>query len=162
MHVNIKRFAPPPPFFTYSKHPFFQVWQDAEDEILAESRRYKYHLPAPKMPLPGHAESYNPPAEYLLSQEEQKQMEEMDPTDRFIALFVVVITVMNKFTTSIILKITMINKIYLFYIYLLDHTTSFQTNQTVFVVFLDTITSSKSDLSGAWICIYVPENLKNG
>jgi len=28
------------------------------------------HVPAPKMKLPGHEESYNPPPEYLLSEEE--------------------------------------------------------------------------------------------
>lgn len=33
------------------------------------------HIPAPKMPLPGHAESYRPPKEYLLTEEEQKQWE---------------------------------------------------------------------------------------
>lgn len=33
------------------------------------------HIPAPKMPLPGHAESYRPPKEYLLTEEEQQQWE---------------------------------------------------------------------------------------
>lgn len=33
------------------------------------------HIPAPKMPLPGHAESYRPPKEYLFTEEEQKQWE---------------------------------------------------------------------------------------
>ena len=61
----------------------YQIWNDQEDDILAESRRYKYHLPAPKMPLPGHAESYNPPPEYLLNEEEKKQFDEMDPSERF-------------------------------------------------------------------------------
>jgi ribosome biogenesis protein ERB1 len=32
--------------------------------------------------LPGHAESYNPPPEYLLTAEEQKEWEELDPEDR--------------------------------------------------------------------------------
>jgi hypothetical protein len=31
------------------------------------------HVPAPKMALPGHAESYNPPEEYLPDEEEMKQ-----------------------------------------------------------------------------------------
>ena len=31
-----------------------------------------YHLPAPKMPMPSHAESYNPPDEYLLTEEEKQ------------------------------------------------------------------------------------------
>lgn len=33
------------------------------------------HIPAPKMPLPGHVESYRPPKEYLLTDEEKKQWE---------------------------------------------------------------------------------------
>ena len=34
------------------------------------------------MPLPGNAESYNPPAEYLLTPEEREAWEKMDPSDR--------------------------------------------------------------------------------
>ena len=58
------------------------VWNDQEDDILSDSKRHKYHLPAPKMPLPGHAESYNPPPEYLLTDEEQKEQEALDPSER--------------------------------------------------------------------------------
>lgn len=64
------------------KPPVYLIWNDEEDDVIAESKRHQYHLPAPKMPLPGHAESYNPPAEYLLTNEEQAQQEEMDPKDR--------------------------------------------------------------------------------
>jgi ribosome biogenesis protein ERB1 len=64
------------------KENVFLLWNDLEDETLAESRRYAYHLPAPKLSLPGHAESYNPPEEYLLTQEEKEKYEEMDPEDR--------------------------------------------------------------------------------
>lgn len=39
-------------------------------------------LPAPKLALPGHAESYNPTDEYLLTEEERKEWEETDPEDR--------------------------------------------------------------------------------
>ena len=39
------------------------------------------------MPLPGHAESYNPPPEYLLNEEEKKKFDEMDPSERFLNLF---------------------------------------------------------------------------
>jgi ribosome biogenesis protein ERB1 len=60
----------------------YEIWNEAEDEILAESRRFKFHLPAPKMPLPGHAESYNPPEEYLLTEDEQNEQAKLDPTDR--------------------------------------------------------------------------------
>jgi ribosome biogenesis protein ERB1 len=58
------------------------IWDDLEDDVLAESKRFKYHLPAPKTPLPGHAESYNPPAEYLLTEEEKEKFLDMDPEDR--------------------------------------------------------------------------------
>lgn len=34
------------------------------------SKRHQHHIPAPKLPLPGHSESYNPPPEYLFSEEE--------------------------------------------------------------------------------------------
>lgn len=60
----------------------FLVWNDQEDETLAESRKFAYHLPAPKIPLPGHAESYNPPSEYLLSDKEKQEFEDMDPSER--------------------------------------------------------------------------------
>jgi ribosome biogenesis protein ERB1 len=56
------------------------IWLDAEEDILMESNMQ--HLPAPKMTLPGHAESYNPPAEYLLSEEEKAAELERDPEDR--------------------------------------------------------------------------------
>ena len=35
------------------KSQLLMIWNEEEDEILAESRRFKFHLPAPKMPLPG-------------------------------------------------------------------------------------------------------------
>ena len=35
------------------KSQMMMIWNEEEDEILAESKRFKFHLPAPKMPLPG-------------------------------------------------------------------------------------------------------------
>ena len=67
---------------TNDSNSTYLIWNEAEDEILAETKKHQYHLPAPKLPLPGHAESYNPPQEYLLSEEEKKNIAEMDPTDR--------------------------------------------------------------------------------
>ncbi len=64
------------------KPPVYLIWNDEEDDVIAESKRHQYHLPAPKMPLPGHAESYNPPAEYLLTEEEKAKQEDLDPKDR--------------------------------------------------------------------------------
>jgi ribosome biogenesis protein ERB1 len=61
----------------------YQIWNDTEDDILSDSnKRNQYHLPAPKVPLPGHAESYNPPSEYLLSSNEIEQMNELPPEER--------------------------------------------------------------------------------
>merc|ERR1719199_283074 len=40
------------------------------------------HVPAPKMLPPGHAESYNPPDEYLMTPEEEKKWRSMDPDER--------------------------------------------------------------------------------
>lgn len=40
------------------------------------------HIPAPKMVLPGHAESYNPPAEYLFSKEELEKWTDTEKEDR--------------------------------------------------------------------------------
>lgn len=63
----------------------YTIWNDAEDEIIAESsRRMKFHLPAPKMSLPGHGESYNPPEEYLLTEEEIQARK--DAADEFPAV----------------------------------------------------------------------------
>ena len=37
---------------------------------LEINKRFQQHIAAPKMALPGHAESYNPPPEYLMTEEE--------------------------------------------------------------------------------------------
>jgi ribosome biogenesis protein ERB1 len=58
------------------------IWDDTEDEVLAESKRHRFHLPAPKSALPGHAESYNPPDEYLMTKEEIEAMEAGPDEDR--------------------------------------------------------------------------------
>ena len=57
------------------------IWDDQDEDEIG-NKRSQYHLPAPKIPLPGHAESYNPPPEYLLTGEEQREMEDQDPSDR--------------------------------------------------------------------------------
>ncbi|KAF2882281.1 hypothetical protein ILUMI_23901 [Ignelater luminosus] len=50
---------------------FYMLWQT--DDQADEMRRIYKHIPAPKRHLPGHAESYNPPAEYLFDEKELKQ-----------------------------------------------------------------------------------------
>lgn len=47
---------------------FYDLW--AQEDPSAVLGRHKMHVPAPKLALPGHAESYNPPPEYLPSEEE--------------------------------------------------------------------------------------------
>ncbi|KAG2175431.1 hypothetical protein INT43_001078 [Umbelopsis isabellina] len=60
------------------KPRFYNLWGDdeqpREDHIM--------QVPAPKMKLPDHDESYNPPEEYLPTEEEIKEWEELDPEDR--------------------------------------------------------------------------------
>ncbi len=48
----------------------YMLWNNQED---GESmRRIVDHIPAPKLKLPSHAESYNPPTEYLFNEKEKK------------------------------------------------------------------------------------------
>lgn len=61
-----------------TKPQFYNIWSDA-DTPLAE---HAMHIPAPKLPPPTTAESYNPPAEYLFTDEERKAWEEAEPEDR--------------------------------------------------------------------------------
>lgn len=42
----------------------------SSDTDAEEMRRIHNHIPAPKRFLPGHAESYNPPGEYLFNERE--------------------------------------------------------------------------------------------
>ncbi|XP_047200102.1 ribosome biogenesis protein bop1 [Hippoglossus stenolepis] len=58
---------------------FYDLWASEDSSILG---RHKMHLPAPKIPLPGHHESYNPPPEYLFTEEEFALWEQQDPSDR--------------------------------------------------------------------------------
>lgn len=62
-----------------STQRYYDLWAGDHSSILA---RHKMHLPAPKMPLPGHHESYNPPPEYLFSEQERAVWEQQDPEDR--------------------------------------------------------------------------------
>nr|XP_029722419.1 ribosome biogenesis protein BOP1 homolog [Aedes albopictus] len=47
---------------------FYMIWES--DHGKEEMRRIHDHVVAPKRPLPGHAESYNPPPEYLFNERE--------------------------------------------------------------------------------------------
>lgn len=53
---------------------YYDLW--AHEDPNSILGRHKMHVPAPKMKLPGHEESYNPPPEYLLSEEEVRRHQE--------------------------------------------------------------------------------------
>ncbi|CAD5207750.1 unnamed protein product [Bursaphelenchus xylophilus] len=62
----------------------YDLWaaEDDEPKSKRELARLRMHCPAPKVGNPGHAESYNPPAEYLMTEDEKKKYEEMEPEMR--------------------------------------------------------------------------------
>lgn len=59
----------------------FLLWTGAEEDEL-NMRKGPQHIAAPKLPPPGHAESYIPPDEYIPTDKEIKQWDEIDPKDR--------------------------------------------------------------------------------
>jgi ribosome biogenesis protein ERB1 len=64
----------------------FLLWKgDEEDEL--NMRKGPQHIAAPKKPPPGHAESYIPPDEYLPTDEELKQWQEMDSCRKSLPIF---------------------------------------------------------------------------
>lgn len=57
------------------KKTFYMMWK-TDDQVEGEDiRRIRDTIPAPKMRLPGHAESYNPPPEYLPTDQEKERWE---------------------------------------------------------------------------------------
>ena len=60
---------------TTSKFEFFSIWSEP-------SSSHPPPLPAPKPRLPTNSESYNPPEEYLPTEEERKAWEAQDEEDR--------------------------------------------------------------------------------
>jgi ribosome biogenesis protein ERB1 len=61
-----------------NKPTFYALWS-AADSAPAE---HAMHMPAPQQRLPTDAESYNPPAEYLLDADEEKAWDETEKGDR--------------------------------------------------------------------------------
>ncbi|XP_059827599.1 ribosome biogenesis protein bop1 isoform X1 [Hypanus sabinus] len=59
---------------------YYDLW--AKEDPNAILGRHKMHVPAPKLKLPGHEESYNPPPEYLLTEEERLAWEQQEPEER--------------------------------------------------------------------------------
>lgn len=69
------RIVPNKPRNASDQPQFFALWD-------SPTSAHTPPLTAPKVRLPTNAESYNPPAEYLLSAEEQKMWQEDDNEDR--------------------------------------------------------------------------------
>lgn len=59
----------------------YLLWKGDEEDLLA-MRKGPQHIAPPKVPPPGHAESYRPPDEYLPTEEDLKEWEDMEVKDR--------------------------------------------------------------------------------
>ncbi|XP_023241895.1 ribosome biogenesis protein bop1-A-like [Centruroides sculpturatus] len=59
---------------------FYMLWKN--DENVDITKRMQHYIPAPKMKLPGHEESYNPPPEYLFTKEEEEKWKDQEPEER--------------------------------------------------------------------------------
>ena len=66
------------------KQKMNKIWDIWSDETITSyrPRRLPKQIDAPKKDPPTHAESYNPPQEYLLDEKEKNEQEELDPEDR--------------------------------------------------------------------------------
>lgn len=60
------------------KPPYYGIWSQTD----IASAPHPMHMPAPKLALPTHAESYNPPAEYLWTKEEKEEFNEREKEDK--------------------------------------------------------------------------------
>lgn len=58
------------------KSRLYDIWENAEGIDRPN------HIPAPKLALPEHLESYNPPPEYILDEKEEKEWRGLDAEDR--------------------------------------------------------------------------------
>lgn len=69
------RIVPNKPKTASDKPQFYNIWSESAPD-------HPPPLPAPKTRLPTNAESYNPPEEYLPTEEEKKSWEATDKEDR--------------------------------------------------------------------------------
>lgn len=60
----------------------FDLWKDSETSSSSSSSWMQRHVPAPKVPLPEHGESYNPPPEYLPTGEEAEAFANLPAEER--------------------------------------------------------------------------------
>lgn len=61
-----------------SQASFYALWSQTDEP----SAPHPMHMPAPKIALPSHAESYNPPAEYLWTEEEKEEFASREKEDQ--------------------------------------------------------------------------------
>ncbi|KAL4425519.1 hypothetical protein ABPG75_009535 [Micractinium tetrahymenae] len=71
----IKREAAP------EKPDTYLIWED-DGKTLDKTATGLTYIPAPKLKLPGHEESYNPPPEYLPTEEERNAAQLLDEEER--------------------------------------------------------------------------------
>ncbi|GAA6019946.1 hypothetical protein JCM10207_003346 [Rhodosporidiobolus poonsookiae] len=57
---------------------FYALWSTADQAAAPHAM----HMPAPKLAPPSHAESYNPPEEYLWTAEEEKEFADLEKEDQ--------------------------------------------------------------------------------
>lgn len=62
------------------KPVYYDLWGSSKGEDKKD--KGKMHIPAPKLPLPGTEESYNPPQEYVPSKEDVEKWNDTDEVDR--------------------------------------------------------------------------------
>lgn len=74
----LKPGRPMPP--KQQEEKFYLLWEQEDQSQI--SRRMQHFIPAPRMKLPGHEESYNPPPEYLFTKEEEEKWKNQEPEDR--------------------------------------------------------------------------------
>lgn len=70
------RIVPNKPKTSSKELQFYSIWSSEPSSSAPPP------LPAPKPPLPTNDESYNPPEEYLPTEDEKKEWESQDPEDR--------------------------------------------------------------------------------
>ncbi|KAG2013904.1 WD repeat/BOP1NT protein [Coprinopsis cinerea AmutBmut pab1-1] len=70
------RIVPNKPKTSSKQFEFYSIWSSEPSSSQPPP------LPAPKRPLPTNAESYNPPEEYLPTEEEKQEWLKQDPEDR--------------------------------------------------------------------------------
>jgi ribosome biogenesis protein ERB1 len=63
---------------TIAKPDFYGLWSTSD----VASAPHPMHMPAPKLALPSHNESYNPPAEYLWTDEEKAEFADREKEDK--------------------------------------------------------------------------------